>query len=161
MTLSRIFGLAGLAGILLCFSMSAVSAEEYDLGEAAAERLVSSGAYGRAPDMPAPGRAGSQAPQTDATDFERFAAKVGVDPSTIGDELGRADAPDPLGEQMLGMIFCPFHQRMERRPTKSFSSGAWQRAPFDPLALPADPQQPAKESRVASETPETQGAGAF
>ena len=192
MTLSRIFGLVGLTGILLFVSVSAVSAEDDDLRKSAAKRPESGGtdfqapagaalsiplthltdferfaaavganasAIGGASALP-PIRSTPPAPQTNATDFERFVAAVGLDPSTIGDELGRGE-PNPSGAEMMAMLFCPVHQRMERRPTKSFSSGAWQRAPFDPLALPADPQQSVRESRPVSDTPAAPVLGGF
>jgi len=92
-------------------------------------------AIGGAPALP-PTRSRPPAPQTNATDFERFAASVGVDVSTIGEELGRGK-PNPSGAEMMAMIFCPVHQRMERRPTASFTP-RWARGLIKPLASQAN-----------------------
>ena len=131
MTLSRIFGLVGLTGILLFVSVSAVSAEDDDLRKSAAKRPESGGT-----DFQAPAGATLSIFQTHMTDFERFAASVGVDVSTIGEELGRGK-PNPSGAEMMAMIFCPVHQRMERRPTASFTP-RWARGLIKPLASQAN-----------------------
>jgi len=76
-----------------------------------------------------PARAASSAPPTehaDSSDFERFVAAVGADAATIGDELERAGKLDPMGAELMAMIFCPMHLRMESRGAPL--------DPFDPFA---------------------------
>jgi hypothetical protein len=76
-----------------------------------------------------PARAASSAPPTehaDSSDFERFVAAVGADAATIGDELERAGKFDPMGAELMAMIFCPMHLRMESRGAPL--------DPFDPFA---------------------------
>ena len=76
-----------------------------------------------------PARAASSAPPTehaDSSDLERFVAAVGADAATIGDELERVGKLDPMGAELMAMIFCPMHLRMESRGAPL--------DPFDPFA---------------------------